>query len=1657
MAEDGDFKVAGAYIETYLKDSTDADLAKIKAKLEKDKGATIKVGLDSASSKQAGVDLRASAKAIGEGAPVTLKVNVDKSSLDKVQADVASTSSKSGTSGGSLMAAAIGASVLAGGPLIGGAVVGIGVGALAALGVELEKGNPAIKAGWDKLATDAKAGASGAATSIVPPVANALKQLDTLVTAQEPTLRSLFTSAASDITPLTDGVVGLANNALPGLDSAMSRSTPIAQGLAQVERDIGSAVGATATAVATSSGQMGSDLSKVGTTVKETGTGLGSLVSISTGLATGALPVLNAALAGTDNVLTGVHSILGPLEPLIGGVALAGVAGWKILPPVLNAASTASKAVSGGILNMAANMEASAPQMANMAMGAASVVESLGPVGLLGVLGVVGIAVAALGKEQQKEAQVAQDQASAALQVAHALESQNGAVTAQTRSQTASTLQGDSWVQAMTSQGVSLRDITNAALGVPGALQKVQTQVNSLSNAHSAADNILKAVSLGFVSNGDAANKAKDALGVLDGVSGQAAKDSKDLAGASNASAAAFGQQAGQAATVQSVLNSYGNTVAKQVTTFNSATSGIKSMTDATVSANSTFFQDQQGFAQLDAAVTSAAQARTQAAQGITSADNGIRQASQGVASALHSEEQATEAVTTARQGVVTAERAVTAADQSYIASLAAERTAQAALSAARKQAVIDLQNLQRQVTDQGDSESEAQVRLLDATNAVIAAGLSGKTLASLGPLTTGNEANFQLLLAEQEAQHGLNDATAQAQQLAAQNAAQQKAGVAGAAGVVSATQAVTQAQQQDKASAQSLADSKAAVTKASAAVKDAQYQEQQAHLATQNAQEAERQAQTQLTTAKQAAQAAVVALQVAKDADSRSTDINTAAGAANFTKIEDLFEANLSATGSVAAATSATVAQGKSMHITAGNVQEVISRVTGLNGTTARFGVVGEPSVDMSALINAAAKQGLNPRQLGFTSAQVGNARASGSGIFPTHADGGEIQGVGGPREDKNLILASPKEFIVNAHDAQANLGLLHAINDGKVRGFASGGVVGGDGAAILGANIELTELGAMFQSAKGAFNQIGVGGLPSLPAKNPAIPSVTGNAAAGSGLRGSRAANEALMQSIWASMFGWTGSMWADTVPLIMQESGFDNTAQNPTSTAYGQFQFLNCVPLTAEILTEEGWKTWDTVQVGDKTLGYNQATGKSEWTPIRAKVVKPPQRVVRMSVGNWSASVTPGHRWMSERRTVVVDAHETLVCPECGANSSKRGPFRSSRAVQTHLGRAHGMCRNDGRIARVEEFVRTDEITKAHRLRVSAEVQDGEGNDQLSDAEVALLGWIVGDGHINHASRTVNVWIYQAKKRFLPVIDALLDGIPHSRYVRDRQPGKLLPAVAWRLSSPYARDLLSRSRLLDGTPDEFVLSLSAKQRQVWLEAVWQAEGWNVQSGENGVVRRFSQNVGPWADAMTLAAYLCGYRPTRHLNNRPNPKHSDNWTVTMGRPWIGGTEIAFEEEGDQAVWCVNTELGTWTMRQGGLPMLTGNSTWPSYGIAKTSDPRQQDIAGGRYIKDRYGNPANALAHERTFNWYDTGGYMLGNPGINLTKKPEMVLDPGMTNTLDTINAAVQAPSRSTANTGKQFTLIQHIYQQPQEDGLVFAARAAANTSWQMMTSVGG
>lgn len=66
-------------------------------------------------------------------------------------------------------------------------------------------------------------------------------------------------------------------------------------------------------------------------------------------------------------------------------------------------------------------------------------------------------------------------------------------------------------------------------------------------------------------------------------------------------------------------------------------------------------------------------------------------------------------------------------------------------------------------------------------------------------------------------------------------------------------------------------------------------------------------------------------------------------------------------------------------------------------------------------------------------------------------------------------------------------------------------------------------------------------------------------------SGAGGTPSANKAIGQSL-ASGFGWTGAQWQALDQLWTRESGWNNTAENPSSGAYGIPQALPATKLGA-----------------------------------------------------------------------------------------------------------------------------------------------------------------------------------------------------------------------------------------------------------------------------------------------------------------------------------------------------------------------------------------------------------------------------------------------------------------------------------------------------------
>ncbi|MEV7684462.1 phage tail tape measure protein [Streptomyces bungoensis] len=636
----------------------------------------------------------------------------------------------------------------------------------------------------------------------------------------------------------------------------------------------------------------------------------------------------------------------------------------------------------------------------------------------------------------------------------------------------------------------------------------------------------------------------------------------------------------------------------------------------------------------------------------------------------------------------------------------------------------------------------------------------------------------------------------------------------------------------------------------------------------------------------------------------------------------------------------------------------------------------------------------------------------------------GGAMRGIGGWLKSivVDPIVHAVKHFFGIKSPSRVFMGIGGHLVSGLVRGMAR----------TNGTQIAHKIFGSMPKALASIVKK----GLASLPSK--ALSSlgklggdILGMLGLGGGSGGGSSANQKIGATL-AALRGWVGPQWAALKNLWNGESGWNEHALNASSGAYGIPQ---CVDINTLILTRRGWLRHDEVRVGDETIGNNLTTGRSEWTRI-TDVHHGVGELRRFGTSQWSAVSTPQHRWLVERTEALCDLPpEPGTIPygmcQCGCGKPTKparnpvpdkGIERGMPNLYVHGHHARGKRRNPD--AANEYFVQQQELQRGQRIVLARPAQTEAGLD-ITVREAALLAWIAGDGWqvqprpvrgrnaekgYKSGSRPMTYHVGQTKQQHWEAIEAAIDG--HGTVARTRERhvnGEVRYDREWRLSAPYARDLTERA----GNPKtdcvRQVLAMSTEQRAAWLDAIIRAEGNVTRKGNRAAVTQITQKAGPLADAIVLAVYLSGRRPSVYVSKRIGGRHGmvPVWTITVCAPrtgerreTVGGKDCWTETSlGVQNVWCVTTELGTWTARQGDDVFLTGNSLpaskMGSAGADWKNNPATQIKWGLGYIASRYGNPLNAYSAwlSRSPHWYagGTGGAARGLAWVG-EKGPELV-----------------------------------------------------------------
>ncbi|MEV4604801.1 hypothetical protein AB0K15_46560 [Amycolatopsis sp. NPDC049253] len=507
-APGGDFKLAGAYVEVRLKDETDGDEKRIRAKVEGEKPVTLDTALKDPKNAKIVKD-----KIERETKPV-IKPEID----EKATRDSARKSGKAaeeelgraaaranaqfdalkfaGLSAGLPLAAAIGAAGVLG-------ALGVIPAAVIAMSAKWLIENDQVTESWGNLADDVQADAKKMASVLNGPLVDAAGQVRSAYTKIRPEIEDVFAGSVPAVEQLVGAGTDFAVNTMPGIVAAVQRSTPTLQGFRSLAGQTGSGLSDLLVALSSESDSAGQSLDTLGHIVRDLegfiGQFLANLAAGSSGplgdfrgalnqvygialtLSTSGMPALQGATGGFLGTVSGGLSIIqlfanllgswtGPLGEA-GGSLLAVNSIAKLFGTSLAQTGFGIKALSP-ILDESGNKTTAFKQALNDAdkggtskfkAGVQSLADGgFNPLGLALVAG--GLLLDAWGKRAQDAATRAAEQRQAVSDLTKAYLEDNGAIGANVRATTQKALSDKNAFTNSQVFGASLKDTSAAAL-----------------------------------------------------------------------------------------------------------------------------------------------------------------------------------------------------------------------------------------------------------------------------------------------------------------------------------------------------------------------------------------------------------------------------------------------------------------------------------------------------------------------------------------------------------------------------------------------------------------------------------------------------------------------------------------------------------------------------------------------------------------------------------------------------------------------------------------------------------------------------------------------------------------------------------------------------------------------------------------------------------------------------------------------------------------------------------------------------------------------------------------------------------------------------------------------------------------------------------------
>lgn len=349
----------------------------------------------------------------------------------------------------------------------------------------------------------------------------------------------------------------------------------------------------------------------------------------------------------------------------------------------------------------------------------------------------------------------------------------------------------------------------------------------------------------------------------------------------------------------------------------------------------------------------------------------------------------------------------------------------------------------------------------------------------------------------------------------------------------------------------------------------------------------------------------------------------------------------------------------------------------------------------------------------------------------------------------------------------------------------------------------------------------------------------------------------------------------------------------------------EVCECVPIDTEILTINGWKTYDEVAVGDLAMSYDIGNDEMVWTPVQRKSFYPDQPIMRLyNPKGFEVFCTPNHTWAIE--------------------------YKVAQKQKCYVHR---------------KLKPTNELKKVHAIIGSAPMH--QGFLKVTPREAAMMGWAITDGWFSR--RTSNqflIGIGQSKPNTVEIIRSLLTGVTHSEhtypaYTRTFPSGRTYDcrqSVHWQLSAKASRELLAAFGIEhESELPRVVPQLSFEARAAMLEAMMLGDGTEI--------GRFGCKNRPWV--MDVFAMLCALQGHVALKRQFSSVGEVPLQTLKRTRRIWASSLQREDAGRTDVWCPTVEHGTWVARfSNGVTVLTGNTSCVGRALAMAGFEVRRGIA---------------------------------------------------------------------------------------------------------------